>query len=98
MTASVFPLHPVDLAVPDRFLSGNRSCRQLMVRTRGKVVKGTFRSGILLSQGVCFAVGTAPEITADHERRQLLQAEPVRDSVNFRVGQVARRLHLLQPL
>ena len=37
--AKIRPAARVDLAVLDRFMAGNKSCGQLMVRTRGKDVK-----------------------------------------------------------
>jgi len=76
------PAARVDLAVLDRFLSGNKSCRQLIVRTRDKDVN-RIRFWNPLVPGVRFTVGTGLEIIASHERRHLLQAERVRDSANF---------------
>ncbi len=76
------PAARVDLAVLDRFLSGNKSCRELILRARGKNVNHIrFWNPFVL--GVRFTVGTGLEIIASHERRHLLQAERVRDSVNF---------------
>ena len=76
------PAAHVDLAVLDRFLSGNKSCRELILRARGKNVNHIrFWNPFVL--GVRFTVGTGLEIIASHERRHLLQAERVRDSVNF---------------
>jgi hypothetical protein len=76
------PAARVDLAVLDRFLSGNKSCREFIVRTRGKDVNRIrFWNPFVL--GVRFTVGTGLEIIASHERRHLLQAERVRDSANF---------------
>jgi hypothetical protein len=72
----------VDLAVLDRFLSGNKSCREFIIRTRGKDVN-RIRFWNPLIPGVRFTVGTGLEIIASHERRHLLQADRVRDSVNF---------------
>jgi DinB family protein len=76
------PAARVDLAVLDRFLSGNKLCRQLIVHTRGKDVN-RIRFWNPLVPGVRFTVGTGLEIIASHERRHLLQAERVRDSANF---------------
>ncbi|MGB7847269.1 MAG: DinB family protein [Candidatus Acidiferrum sp.] len=76
------PAARADLAVLDRFLSGNKSCRELIVRTRGKDVN-RIRFWNPLVPGIRFAVGTGLEIIVSHERRHLLQAERVRDSVNF---------------
>jgi hypothetical protein len=76
------PAARVDLAVLDRFLSGNRSCRELIVRTRGKDINRIrFWNPFVL--GIRFTVGTGLEIITGHERRHLLQAERVRDSANF---------------
>jgi hypothetical protein len=80
--AKIRPAARVDLAVLDRFLSGNRSCRELIVRTRGKDINRIrFWNPFVL--GMRFTVGTGLEIITGHERRHLLQAERVRDSVNF---------------
>jgi hypothetical protein len=76
------PAARVDLAVLDRFLSGNKSCRELIVRIRGKDMNRIrFWNPFVL--GIRFTVGTGLEIITGHERRHLLQAERVRDSVNF---------------
>ena len=79
---NIRPAVRVDLAVLDRFLSGNKSCRQLIVRTRSKDVN-RIRFWNPLVPGVRFTVGTGLEIIASHQRRHLLQGERVRDSVNF---------------
>jgi hypothetical protein len=80
--AKIRPAARVDLAVLDRFLSGNRTCRELLVRTRGKNINRIrFWNPFVL--GIRFTVGTGLEIITGHERRHLLQAERVRDSVNF---------------
>jgi len=80
--AKIRPAARVDLAVLDRFLSGNRSCRELIVRTRGKDINRIrFWNPFVL--GIRFTVGTGLEIITGHERRHLLQAERVRDSANF---------------
>jgi len=76
------PAARVDVAVLDRFLSGNKSCRELILRARRKNVNH-IRFWNPLVPGVRFTVGTGLEIIASHERRHLLQAERVRDSVNF---------------
>jgi hypothetical protein len=76
------PAARVDLAVLDRFLSGNKSCRELILRARGKNVNH-IRFWNPFVRGVRFTVGTGLEIITSHERRHLLQAERVRDSVNF---------------
>jgi hypothetical protein len=79
------PAAHVDLTVLDRFLSENRSCRELFVRTRGKDVN-RIRFWNPIVPGVRFTVGTGFEIIAGHERRHLLQAERVRDSAKFPAG------------
>jgi hypothetical protein len=76
------PAARVDPAVLNRFLSGNKSCREFIVRTRGKDIN-RIRFWNPFVPGVRFTVGTALEIITGHERRHLLQAERVRDSVNF---------------
>jgi len=78
----VRPAVRVDHAVLDRFLSGNKSCRELIVRTRGKDIN-RIRFWNPFVPGIRFTVGTGLEIITGHERRHLLQAERVRDSVNF---------------
>lgn len=70
------------LSVLDRFLSGNRLCRQLIVQARTKDVN-RIRFWNPLIPGIRFTVGTGLEIIASHERRHLLQAERVRDSISF---------------
>jgi hypothetical protein len=76
------PAARVDLGVLDRFLSGNKSCRELIIRERGKNVN-RIRFWNPLVPGIRFTVGTGLEIIVGHERRHLLQAERVRDAVNF---------------
>jgi hypothetical protein len=76
------PAARVDLAVLDRFLSGNKSCRELIVRTRGKNIN-RIRFWNPFVPGIRFTVGTGLEIITGHERRHLLQAERVRGSVSF---------------
>jgi len=76
------PPEHVEPAVLDRFLAQNRSCRELFVLTRSKDVN-RIRFWNPFVPGIRFTVGTGFEIIAGHERRHLLQAERVRDSVNF---------------
>jgi DinB superfamily len=76
------PAARVELAVLERFLSGNKSCRELILRARGKSVN-RIRFWNPFALGLRFTVGTGLEIIAAHERRHLLQAERVRDSANF---------------
>ena len=76
------PAARVDRTVLDRFLSDNKACRKLILRARGKNVNHIrFWNPFVL--GVRFTIGTGLEIIESHERRHLLQAERVRDSVNF---------------
>jgi hypothetical protein len=80
--AKIRPAARVDLAVLNRFLSGNKSCREVILRACGKNVNHIrFWNPFVL--GVRFTVGTGLEIIAGHQRRHLLQAERVRNSVNF---------------
>jgi hypothetical protein len=72
----------VALSVLDRFLSGNRTCRELIIQARKKDVNH-IRFWNPLLPGLRFSVGTGLEIISSHERRHLLQAERVRDSKNF---------------
>lgn len=80
--SKIRPAARVDLTVLDRFLSGNKSCRELIVHSRGKDVNH-IRFWNPLVPGVRFTVGTGLEIIGSHERRHLLQAERVRDSAKF---------------
>jgi hypothetical protein len=68
--------------VIDRFLSGNKACRELIVGARSKNVN---RIGFWnpFVPGLRFTVGTGLEVISGHERRHLLQAERVRGAVNF---------------
>jgi len=80
--AKIRPAARLDLAVVSRFLSSNKSCRELIVRACGKDINRIrFRNPFV--PGVRFTVGTGLEIIVGHERRHLLQAERVRDLVNF---------------
>jgi len=83
--SKIRPGAKVDLSVIGRFLSGNKSCRELIVRTRSKDVN-RIRFWNPFVPGIRFTVGTGLEIIASHERRHLLQAERVRDSANFPRG------------
>jgi hypothetical protein len=80
--SKIRPPARVDLAVLDRFLSSNKSCRELIVRTRGKDIN-RIRFWNPFVPGVRFTAGTGLEIIAGHERRHLLQAERLRGLVNF---------------
>lgn len=76
------PAARVGLSVIDRFLSGNKTYRELIVSVRGKNVN-RIRFWNPLVPGIRFTVGTGLEIIAGHERRHLLQAERIRGSTNF---------------
>jgi hypothetical protein len=76
------PTARVGLSVLDRFLFENQSCRQVILRARCKDVN-RIRFWNPLLKGIRFTVGTGLEIIAGHERRHLLQAERVRNSVVF---------------
>jgi hypothetical protein len=72
----------VDKKVLERFQAGNKTYRELIVRTRSKDVN-RIRFWNPLAPGIRFSIGTGLEIIASHERRHLLQAERVRDSASF---------------
>ena len=76
------PASHVSTAVIERFLAGNKACRELIVKARSKDVNRT-RFWNPLAPGVRFTVGVGFEIIASHEQRHLLQAERVKDSANF---------------
>jgi hypothetical protein len=80
--AKIRPAAHVDCSVLDRFLSGNKICRELIIHARPKNVNRT-RFWNPFVPGLRFTVGTGLEIIVNHERRHLLQAERVRDAVNF---------------
>jgi hypothetical protein len=80
--SKISPGARVDAGVLDRFLAGNRACRELVLRAREKNVNQIrFRNPWV--PVIWFTVGTALEIIAGHERRHLLQAERVRDAAGF---------------
>ena len=83
--SKIRPGPKVDLSVIGRFLCGNKSCRELIVRARRKDVN-RIRFWNPFVPGIRFTVGTGLEVIASHERRHLLQAERVRDSANFPRG------------
>ena len=78
------PTTHVGLSVLDRFLSGNRGCRVLIEDARNKDVN-RIRFWNPLVKGIRFTVGAGLKIIAGHERRHLLQAERVRNSIDFPV-------------
>ncbi|HKO20031.1 MAG TPA: DinB family protein [Acidobacteriaceae bacterium] len=76
------PTARVGLSVVDRFLSGNLSCRDVILTARSKDVNRICFWNPLL-KGIRFTVGTGFQIISEHERRHLLQAERVRNSADF---------------
>ena len=83
--SKISPPDRVDLPVLNRFLSGNKSCRQLLLQMHSKNVN-SIRFWNPFIPGLRFTVGTGLEIIASHQRRHLLQAKRVRDSSNFPRG------------
>ena len=80
--AKIRPASNVEVSVLGRFLSGNQSCRDIIVSAGSKNVN-RIRFWNPFIPGLRFTVGTGLEIIVRHERRHLLQAERVRDAVNF---------------
>jgi len=80
--AKIKPGPRVEVSVLGRFLSGNQSCRDVVVRARSKNVN-RIRFWNPFIPGLRFTVGTGLEIMVRHERRHLLQAERVRDAMNL---------------
>lgn len=80
--SKIKPSPRVDGAVLERFLSGNKSCRELIVRSRDKDIN-RIRFWNPLVPGIRFTAGTGLQIISSHERRHLLQAGRVRESANF---------------
>jgi hypothetical protein len=71
----------VEPSVLDRFLESNHLARSLVHRARNyDVNRIRFRNPFV--PVIYFTVGTGLEILSKHERRHLLQAERVRDSLN----------------
>ena len=80
--SKIRPTARVGLSVLERFLSGNQSCRELILSAQNKDVNRV-RFWNPLAKGIRFTVGTGFEIIAGHERRHLLQAERVKEADNF---------------
>jgi hypothetical protein len=80
--SKIKPKVSVDGGVLDRFLAGNKSCQELILRSRSKGVN-TIRFWNPLVPGIRFTAGTGLQIISSHERRHLLQAKRVRDSASF---------------
>jgi hypothetical protein len=71
-----------DRSVLDRFLSGNQTCRELILRARENDVN-RIRFWNPFLRGLRFTVGTGLQIIVGHERRHLQQAKRVKDSASF---------------
>src|SRR5438270_10796663 len=71
--AKIRPTAHVGASVLERFLAGNESCRELVVRARAKNVN-RIRIWNPFVPGTRFTVGTGLQIIVGHERRHLLQA------------------------
>jgi hypothetical protein len=81
-SAKIRPTAHVGASVLERFLAGNESCGELMVRARAKNVNW-IRFWNPFIPGIRFTVGTGLQIIVGHERRHLLQAERVLHSASF---------------
>jgi len=80
--AQIRPTARVGASVLERFLAGNASCRELVVRAHHKNVN-RIRFWNPFIPGIRFTVGTGLQIIVGHERRHLLQAERVRQFPSF---------------
>lgn len=80
--AKIRPASNVDLSVLERFLSGNQSCRELLLTARTKNVN-RIRFWNPFIPGLRFTVATGLETIPAHQRRHILQAERVRNSADF---------------
>lgn len=76
------PAARIGHSVLDRFLSSNQSCRDLILRARDNDVN-RIRFWNPFLPGLRFTIGTGLEIVVSHQRRHLLQAKRVKDSLNF---------------
>jgi hypothetical protein len=80
--AKIRPNQRVDVSVLDRLLCTNQACRELIDKACFKNVNRIrFRNPFF--QMLRFTVGTGLQIIASHERRHLLQAQRVRESLSF---------------
>ncbi|MGQ0641591.1 MAG: DinB family protein [Gemmatimonadaceae bacterium] len=78
----IAPTMHVDPSVLDHFLRGNREARELVHRARSyDVNRLRFRNPFVPL--LRFTVGTGFEIVSKHERRHLLQAERIKECVEF---------------
>ena len=72
----------VDPSILDRFLASNHKARELVHRARNyDINRIRFRNPFI--SVVRFTVGTGFEILSKHQRRHLLQAERIRESLEF---------------
>jgi hypothetical protein len=72
----------IEPSILDRFLDSNRRARELVHRARNyDVNRIRFRNPFV--PVIRFTVGTGLEIISKHQRRHLLQAERIRDSLEF---------------
>lgn len=74
----------IDSSILDRFLDSNRRARELVHRARNYDVNRIRFENPFVSL-IRFTVGTGFEILSKHEQRHLLQAERVRQSLEFPV-------------
>jgi hypothetical protein len=83
--SKIRPAQRIPLAILERFLAGNHSCRDVIGRARDKNVNRV-RFWNPFVPGIRFTAGTGLQIISAHERRHLLQAQRVRDDAHFPVG------------
>ncbi len=81
----IVPGPRVELSVLDRFLSGNQAAREL-IRRAGAHDVNRIRFKNPFVPGIRFTVGTGFEIICGHERRHLLQADRVKQSLSSPTG------------
>jgi hypothetical protein len=90
--AKIRPNQRVDVSVLDRLLCTNQACRELIDKACFKNVNRIrFRNPFF--QMLRCTVGTGLQIIASHERRHLLQAQRVRESLSFPKKKVSRGLN-----
>ncbi|HLJ85515.1 MAG TPA: DinB family protein [Candidatus Angelobacter sp.] len=80
--SKIRPTARVGLSVLERFLSNNRSCREVVLAAQRKDVN-RIRFWNPIIKGIRFTVGTGLEIIVGHERRHLQQAGRARDYADF---------------
>ncbi len=76
----IAPGSRVELSVLDRFLSNNQAAREL-IRRAGAHDVNRIRFKNPFIPGIRFTVGTGLQIICSHERRHLLQADRVKQSL-----------------